>query len=98
MVKFTKGLIKKALTGIPREEWEGLVPFVQAAINHSVSRATGFSPHEIFFAEAPVPLALGEVGSLPTVDFNLGSKDSQGEIAEYVQHAHEYIRTVREKA
>jgi hypothetical protein len=28
MVKFTKGLIKKALTGIPREEWESLVPLV----------------------------------------------------------------------
>jgi hypothetical protein len=45
-----------------------------------------------------VPLAFGEVGSLPIVDYNLGRKDNSGEIAEYVQHAHEYIRTVREKA
>lgn len=97
-MRFAKGLLKKTMTGIPREEWEDLVPFVQAAINHSVSRATGFSPHEIFFAEAPIPLSFGEVGSLPVVDHEMGNKENQGEVAEYIQHAHEYVRTVRKKA
>ena len=28
MVKFVKGLLKKALTGMPRDKWEDFVPLV----------------------------------------------------------------------
>ena len=72
MVKFVKSLLKKALTGVPREGWADFVPLVQATINQSASRVTGFSPHQIFFAEAPVPFAFGELGSLPVADARLG--------------------------
>ena len=44
MVRFAKDLLKKALTGVPREEWADFVPLVQATINQSASRVTGFSP------------------------------------------------------
>jgi IS30 family transposase len=98
MVRFVKGLLKKALTGVPREEWADHVPLVQATINQSTSRATGFSPHEIFFAEAPVPLAFGELGALPVVDAKLGEKDQVGAICEYIQHAKEVMARVRAQA
>ena len=82
MVHFVKYLLKKALTGVPRDGWADFVPLVQATINQSAS--TGFSPHQIFFAEAPVPLAFGELGSLPMADAKLGEEEQVGVICEYI--------------
>ena len=40
MVHFVKYLIRKTLIGVPKEEWLQTVPWVQAAINATISRTT----------------------------------------------------------
>lgn len=44
-----------------------------------------------------MPFALGEVGSLPTVDCSLG-QEGMGAVAEYIQHAREVVQETRRKA
>ena len=74
MVGFTKKLIRKVLVGMPKEDWSATIPWVQHAINSTVSRATGFSPHEVFFGEAPSPL-ISSMHS-PPVDAQVGVTDN----------------------
>ena len=84
MVGFLKQLLKKSLTGLDRSKWMDLVPYVQAAVNHTVSRVTGYSPCEVFFGEQPEPLLFAEVGPLPVVDAKLGNECHE-QVREYVQ-------------
>lgn len=71
-VRFAKDLIKKVLVGVDKEVWPGVVPWVQAAMNHTVSRVTRLSPHEILFGEPPQPLFPAQEDQLPAVDWQLG--------------------------
>ena len=38
------------------DDWEELLPWLQAAINATISRTIGYSPHEVLFGEPPSPL------------------------------------------
>lgn len=67
MVKFVKDLMKKVLVGMSKGAWPEMVPWVQAAINLTVSRSTGHSPFEVFFGEEGTALLPGEVGAAPLV-------------------------------
>ena len=53
-------------------EWTQILPWLQAAINSSVSRTTGISPHEILFGEPPSPLLPNS--SLPPVPADLAAQ------------------------
>ena len=56
MVRHVKSLLRRSLFTTREADWQELLPYVVAAINATVSRTTGYSPHEIFFGEAPSPL------------------------------------------
>lgn len=71
-VRFAKDLLKKVLVGVDKELWPSMVPWVQAAMNHTVSRATSLSPHEVFFGEPPSPLLQAVEDRPPVVDWHLG--------------------------
>ena len=49
MVRTVKSCLKRVIAANPQVEWTQILPWLQAAINSSVSRTTGFSPHEILF-------------------------------------------------
>jgi hypothetical protein len=52
-------------------DWEPLLPWLQAAINATVNRSTGFAPHEVLFGEPPSPLLPRD--DLPPVPADLAS-------------------------
>ena len=52
-------MIKRCISNAPSLDWRELIPFVNNAINSSISRATGFSPCEIFYGENITPLLTG---------------------------------------
>ena len=75
-VCFSKGLIRKALMGVSKDKWTTLIPWVQSAINCTVSRTTGLAPHEAFFGEPPSPLISGDPTLEPAIDWQLGIKEN----------------------
>lgn len=52
-------MIKRCISNSPSLDWRELIPFINNAINSSISRATGFSPYEIFYGEGITPLLTG---------------------------------------
>ena len=74
-VRTIKSMIKRCISNAPSLDWRDLIPFVNNAINSSISRATGFSPYEIFYGENITPLLTGlpdkatpmQLGELDTV-------------------------------
>lgn len=80
MVRFTKDLVKKVLVGVDKDLWPGMVPWVQAAINHTVSKATSVTPHEIFFGEPPSPLIPDQEARPHPVDWQLGRGETAREV------------------
>ena len=75
MVRHVKSLLKRTLFAHPTANWEEVVPWVMGAINATVSRSTGYSPHEVFFGEAPKPLIPANIGA--PISISLGEKDPQ---------------------
>lgn len=61
-----------------------------AAINSTVSRSTGYAPHEVFFGEEPRPLL---PSSSPPVSFRLGEESAQ-QVDTYVRHVKERLRAL----
>lgn len=81
MVRHVKGLMRRTLFANPQGSWMELIPWVTAAINATVSRSTGYSPHEVFFGEPPKPLI--PFAADPPVPIRLGDEDA-ATVDEYV--------------
>ena len=93
MVRTVKSSIKRIIAATGSSNWPELVPWVNAAINATVCRGTGYSPHEIFFGEPPRPM-LPPYEALPPVPFNLGETP----VEDYVKSIKHRLATLRAKA
>jgi hypothetical protein len=95
MVRYVKVMLRRALHVAAHSEWTELLPWVVAAINATVSRTVGYSPHEVFFGEAPRPLvpADGE----PPVPISLGEEPAEA-VEQYVRRVKAYLQQVRTRA
>ena len=52
----------------------------------TVSKATGFSPYEVMFGEAPLPLQGSQMLPLPPVPASLGVAEAADRISDHVHH------------
>ena len=72
MVRTVKACLKRTMASRGNPDWEQLLPWLQAAINGTISRSTGFAPHEVLFGEPPSPLL--PRNDLPPVPPDLASQ------------------------
>jgi hypothetical protein len=56
MVRTVKSCLKRTMAARGDPNWEGLLPWLQASINCTISRTTSYTPHEVLFGERPAPL------------------------------------------
>ena len=59
MVRTVKGMLRRVLLHSANANWEKVLPAVMRAINATVARSTGVSPHELFYGEQPRDAASG---------------------------------------
>jgi hypothetical protein len=86
--------MRRTLFSNPSSTWIELVPWVTAAINATVSRTTGYSPHEIFFGEPPKPLIPADT---PPVSLRLG-EESPATIDIYVRKIRRSLARLHQQA
>ena len=91
MVRHVKSLLRRSLFTTREANWQELLPWVVAAINQTVSRSTGYAPHEIFFGEAPRPIIPAAPGA--PVSFRLGEETAQT-VDTYVRHVKQHLRAL----
>jgi hypothetical protein len=95
MVRHVKTLLRRSLFGTPQREWTELVAWVTSSINSTVSRAIGYSPHEVFFGEPPRPLIPDALG-MP-VSIHLGD-ESAAVVDQYVCRIRQQVARVQARA
>ena len=92
MVRHVKVLMRRTLHANPAADWPELVPWVTAAVNATVSRTTGYSPHEVFFGEPPKPLL--PLAAEAPVSIRLGEEDA-ATVDGYVQQIRRSLHRLR---
>lgn len=93
MVRTVKSSIKRIMSATRSTNWPEFLPWINAAINATICRSTGYSPHEIFFGEPPTPL-LPPNDALPPIPFNLG----EASVEDYVRAVKRRLAHLHAKA
>lgn len=94
MVRTVKSSLKRTMAARNTDDWEPLLPWLQAAINATVSRSTGFTPHEILFGEPPSPLLPGhELPPIPDNSALLPMEDYLRALRKRLNAIHVQVRT-----
>ncbi len=55
-VRTVKRMLKAVLTAREADDWPGLLPQIQLAINSAPYKATGMTPFELFYGEKAPPM------------------------------------------
>lgn len=97
MVRFVKLLVTKTLAGSNAADWPELVPWVAAAVNTTVSRSSGYSPHELFFGEAAPTMIGPSLQMLPAVGWDLGN-EGRDELGTAIQAMRKRMDDIRSRA
>lgn len=92
MVRRVKQLIRRSLFAVPVGEWTEMLPWVVSAINMTVSRSVGYSPHEVFFGEPPRVVVPASIGA--PVSIHLGEESPEA-VTQYVRRIRQQLRVIQ---
>lgn len=84
--------IDQELNLLSGDEWFDLIPPIMFAYNSTITRMTGYSPHELIFARSPLfPIDL-------ELNTRINNIECQGSIHKYTRELEKHRRAIFEKA